>query len=525
MSKKLKKLKCISIALFVPFFAWAQAPESAPRPKVESKPIELDWQSIPWPTLEYGHESLPNSGSLYTLPSKESKKFRIDIQFPYGVYTQDPSERVALEAAVDLLILGGSGSRNYDALQKYLSDHGIEVSSSLSGRGSPLISVQSLSSDAEVAAQVLHDLLHAPRFEPQSLELWKQLRNEKFSSTMDASNSSKQNDFMNWVTLQFVFGENHYFSKYFERKSPKFTNSVTLDKVKQLARTFLESKGKQVLISGKFSSKLQNQVANSITKLPSRKLYPMLWLPQKPKENPSGSKLNVILIDKMDMPQANVAFKIYYPRAGKLNTLERAHFFLLGEIFSSTGGVVGNDRFSKALRADSGISYSPRSFFMDSFMEPNHGVATWNMHFQAPVERLAEGVKIAHETWSQFLKSGATAEELERTRIAKINQEINSEITVLDKASELWEAITNHKPIEIFSQERHISHLAVTKDVAAVNETLFEFIRLNQGIPVVTIMGKLDENTLSQLEKLPFLTVVKMHKFTELQTTAQTWKN
>jgi hypothetical protein len=129
---------------------------------------------------------------------------------------------------------------------------------------------------------------------------------------------------------------------------------------------------------------------------------------------------------------------------------EEIEYDLLEDVFSSSGGIVGNDRFSKALRADSGISYSPHASFHHHLLHPNTNISSFFMSFQTPNNRLVEGIQLAEKTWNHFRKNGITQDELEFTKISSMNRLLGVELTIFDKSNILQNEIRSNQIFEEF---------------------------------------------------------------------------
>jgi hypothetical protein len=229
-------------------------------------------------------------------------------------------------------------------------------------------------------------------------------------------------------------------------------------------------------------------------------------MPERPAVSPG--KLRVAVIRKADMTQCNVSLRWYFPNAGRMNELERTRFSILREVFSSTGGVVGNDRFSKALRADTGLSYSPRADFDNEALEPNTNVAMWRMNFQSANERVGDAVVLARKTWDDFASKGISAAELDRARVARMNALMAQEPTVFDKADMFLDDVLSRVVPNALGLENALLRLERETAPAAVNEALLRLVR-GGAVGSLVIMGNPPKAQMEKILALPGVEFVR----------------
>ena len=498
--------------------AWAQSSGSSAvtnvRPNVKTKPVPLNWRSIVWPSLDYSRVPVSGGGGLYTLPGSSGKKLRIDLLFETGVYSLPRGKRPTVGAAVDLFLQGGIGTRNFEELQQYLLENGISVSTRLSAVGYFIVTVESLTEDFPVALNVVRDLVLRPRFDRDALDLWKQERGDDFQSLLDASNSRKQNRFLEQEAMRLAFGPEHYFAQSLQRASKKSIDAISNSDVRQVARSLINRTGLNAVLSGAFSASQRDALQKLLVQIPRTEPATYRWLPERSRKE-TGNKLRVAIIQKNDMSQAALSLRYYFPSIGKLNRLERTRFSILREVFSASGGVVGNDRFSKAMRGDSGISYSPYASFDPDALDPNTNMALWRMNFQAPNERLAESILLARKTWTEFATQGITPEELENARTSRMNTTLATENTIFDKADEFIDDLTARTLPNSIALEMSLVRLEQERSVADVNNTLLQITSAGT-VPVLVIMGNPTPEMIADIRKIPDVQVDKIVKFADL---------
>lgn len=471
------------------------------RPVIFSKPIELDWHAISWPSVNYLRTPIDGGAAIYSLDNETNLKFKINIVLPGGVYTLPKEDRPAFGAMVDLLLLGGSGNYSYDELENYTSENGINIRSTILANGQIMLSADALSSDFPKVIELLRNIILKPRFDSTSLPLWKQRAKDSFKNLLDFNTFDKQYRLIEQQANSILFGKNHYLSTVIERSSPENIEKITIQKVKELNKKSVSKNGLNVFLAGSYSSGDFEKLKKLITDIPHLNPQIRFWLPTKEIEQEKMNKIRTVFITKPEMSQSNISLRYYFPKIGKLNSIEMIQFDVLEEIFSSNGGIVGNDRFSKVLRAESGISYSPHAFFNDSALYPNTDFGVYHLTFQSPNERLYEAIKLATKTWNDFIKNGVTQEELDNTRTALMNRMLATELTVFNKADELMNQILRGYLPSVNPIEFKLAKLDKQKNLQEINNVLKKLN--NETIyPVLIIMGNPSTDEISQIKKI-----------------------
>lgn len=494
------------IRLFYLFFAFLfplrlfaqQADLHSTRPMLISKPVELDWKSIKWPSLHFDRDSVDGGAAIYTMSSPESVKFEITMIFPGGVYLLPESDRTALNATADMLIRGGFGNLNFEQIQNYLTAYAIDLKTGVNASGQLVVTAEALNEDFPRVLDLLYALVLKPHFDESSLDIWKSQSKNAFISLMNGNTLEKQTKFLDMESSVLAFGKDHPLSRSIERMSPKAIDHVTNERIKEIYQKVINRNGLLVSLSGKFNQSNMQELKKLMEKIPRSSPPVFTWVPSRQFVQNKNS-IRVLIIKKDDMTQSNIMMRYYFPYLGKLNAIEKTQYEILQEIFSSSGGVVGNDRFSKALRADSGISYSPHAYFNDDILYPNTDVGFFHLSFQSPNERLAEAVGLAQKTWNDFLEHGISEAELQTTRSFMINRLLAKEFTVFDKTDQLmWKIERNQLPNSDPIQEQLVK-LDAQRNVAELNQDLQQISKA-ETIPVLVIMGNPDATQVSKLK-------------------------
>jgi zinc protease len=484
------------------------------RPVVDAKPVLLPWRTISWPKLEFSRETLSRGGALYQMQDASEKKFRVEIVFAGGTFALPEKDRPAYGAMVDLLLMGGAGKRSFQDIQNFTLAEGLNVETKVGGTGGLEVSMSGLNKDFLKGLQLLEDVLLRPRFDPAALELWKQMESDEFSGILDASNSRKQQSFVQQETARLLFGNNHFYSRSLFRRASSALNSVSLAKIKELYPQAVNASGLRVLTVGSMSKQNETALVRVLGKIPHKGFPPIAWMPERPALSPA-KKVRVVVVRKDDLTQSNVLYQRTSLSLGEPNTLERIRLAVLGEIFSSSGGVVGNDRFSKALRADSGLSYSPHAQHDDDFMAPNTNVSTWKMSFQSPNESVGRALEIAQKTWQDFQSKGVSNSELDRARIALMNRMMGQELTLNDKAGLAWSAILQDRLPRTGFLEHQLAQLELESDPAKLNSLLRHYSD-DVSAGTVVIFGNPPPDEVKKIKALSNFELVKDISFKSL---------
>lgn len=478
------------------------------RPLVFSKPVPLNWQSVPFQSINYNLKSIDGGASLYSLPSKSVLKFSLKVVLPDSIFSLSPQERTSYGALSDLLILGGFGQLTFEQIQNFLSVNGINLNTYINQQGRIVLSANALSGDFDLVLGLIQQMLFSPKFDKSALDIWKQESNDDFTNLMDANTLEKQMRIVDNQANILALGENHYFSNSIKRTSPAEINKVTNEKIKQLYKRAFNRNGLSVWIAGNYSEKNFSSLQQLISQIPENLPQVYTWLPERTLTKKKDNKISTIILKKSDMTQANVTMRYYFSNFGQLNKIEEAQMMLISEIFSSTGGVVGNDRFTKAMRADSGISYSPHAYFNARVLFPNTNLSAFQLNFQSPNERLAEAVAIAKKTWSTFLSKGISQDELDVARTALMNRLLASEETIFNQSDDIMGQILRGKVPYNNPIEFTLVSLDQLRDVTKINSVL-KMLESSNPLPTLVVMGNPDAKQLSLLTKESDINLLK----------------
>lgn len=475
---------------------------------------ELNWHDAHFASTNYGRFALDGGAAIYTLPSKDTLKFKVVFVFPNSIFTMQRADVVAANAMSDLLILGGFGTKSYEQIQKELSQNGIILSTTINNNGNLVIGCEALTEDFDRVLTLFNDLILKPRFDANALTLWKAQSKSEFSDLSDVNTLRKQMLLITIESMSLAFGDSHYLAETLDRASPQSTQAVTTKQIQSIYQAILNRNGLNILLTGAYPTNATSNLSKIVQKIPSKNMAIVKWLPER--LNPQSSHdvkqgknpIKSALIKKSDMTQSQISLRLYFSNLGDLNQIEKTQIELLTEVFSSTGGVVGNDRFSKAMRADSGLSYSAHTSFNPDMILPNTNVSAIIMNFQSPNEKVFEAVKLAKDTWDTFVKKGISTHELTNTRNALMNSMLAHEFTVFDKANLFFSKIINKKIPSINPIQEQLEALDQQRDLNTINQFLLDHLQTSQTGTLV-IMGNPNKAEIEKLKTISDLDFVE----------------
>ena len=489
------------LLVFFIFFSLGSYSESlqTQRPKVNSNPILLDWKKIPWERLKYESHSVEGGASIYTVPSKSSSMIQISIIFQASQFFIQKDKAPIFKLLPDFILRGGTKNLSYEDIMQFANQNGLFLNVLLKD-GKLSVEGKALKKDFPKLLTLISQILFEAKWKDDALKTYKAELFESFLSFLDARSLRQQYSFAVEETNKLGLGEDNFFATTLERESIKVIKKVTLKELRALFKDIFSRNKMDVILSGNVNKADIKKTRDLILKIPSKTPLIINWLPKRSQVK-AQNKVLVSLINKADMKQSSLVFRAFFTHQGKLNTLEKFKMLLLSNVFKSQApGIVGVDRFSTALRVDSGLSYSPYAYFSDDILYPNTNLASFDLFFQSPDERLFEAIDIAYKTWSDFINKGITQDELEKTRISLMNQMLAQEETIFDKSQGMIAYLLRGKIPDISPRETVLSYLESLKDLDDVNSTLFNITQYST-VPVLSIIGNPGEDMIKKIKE------------------------
>jgi predicted Zn-dependent peptidase len=498
--------------------AMAQDGLNTKRPAIAGKPVPLDWRKVQWTPINYARTGIAGGGSLYTVVDNESRKFRLSIVFPAGVYALPQQQRPTLGALAEMLVEGGTKKQSYEVLEQFLSENGISLRSAITGDGDIAVVIEGLSTDFELALQTVSDVLKEPGFRDAAFDTWKRNQVAEFESLMDAKSTRDQFRIIEPSLIKSVFGPDHYFATFLERTKPSTINAIKLDEVRGLFKKVITRTGLTAMAAGGLNPKQVEAVRSLLGTLPAGDpgTLAIKWLPARSTIAPR-KKVSIVVINKPDMPQSTIAGRVVMSNVGELNPLEIAELVLARDVYSSTSGVVGEDRFSGALRKRSGLSYSAHSNFDANALRPNTNEGTWSMMFQTPADKTADGIELAWNTWQEFITKGITEDEFTTTRTILMNKMLSSENPILEKSAGILAAALRGDVPSATPDEDVLASLEQLRGHNEVNSLIKELSASDRTRAAFALIGGLNDKQIEQLRKLKFVESVEVIAYEALK--------
>jgi predicted Zn-dependent peptidase len=480
---------------------------------VQSKP--LDWRSVKLPVIDYAREPVDDGAGIYSVLEKSSKKFRVKMVFMNGMYAFSEDKSASFKAFADNLLEGGAGKRSFEDLNNFATENAFSIETAIDQRGHLVVAVSGLLTEFPKAVELLEDVILRPRFDSKAFEVWRQEGMDAFDSVMDGGSSRKQARFVSLQLNKMIFGPKHFLTQTLRRQSPVALKKISVSEFAPLAKRVLVRTGMTVVASGGLGSSEIASLKKLMRKLPKGTFSPSIWLPARPLEYTSP-KVKLAVIQKPDMKQASGEVRIVVPAVGELNTLEETDVSIAEEVLSASGGVVGNDRWSKAMRADSGLSYSAQASFISSVLEPNTNTGMWRLIFQSPLDRADEACSLAKKTWDDYARGNVSNAELEMARVSGMNALLAREETVFDRAAKLESALARGYALNTLPIETTLAHYdALVGKVDRVNGTLSRLAAANPSSYMV-LMGNFSKEKLDKLAAMPGFELIETVAFSDL---------
>ncbi len=463
---------------------------------------------------------MEGGAAIYSLREKASKKFRMHFVFSNGLYSFPVNKVPVFSAFVDNVIEGGAGARSFEDISNFVAENAISLESSANSQGRATLTVSGLLAEFPKALALVEDIILRPRFNSAAFDVWRQAGIDDFESLLDAGDGKKQSRFMSLELNKMAFGADHFLTRTLNRQSPAALKKISVSEFPEIAKRVMVRSGLYIVVSGGVGEVQIANVKRMMMKVSIGELMPELWLPERPVSSSVSSsaeqKISVAVIQKADMKQSSAELRVIIPDAGKLNVLESTEVALAGEVFSASGGVVGNDRWSKAMRADSGLSYSAHASFMPSLLEPNTNTGMWRMIFQTPNDRADEACLLAQKTWQDFSRNGVSAQELEVARVTNMNSLLAREETVFGKAAMLEGSLARGELINSAVVETALARQqALEGKIERVNATISR-LASKGAKPFLVIMGNISKEKIDKIASMPGFELKSTALFSDL---------
>ncbi|KAB8040925.1 hypothetical protein GCL60_03055 [Silvanigrella paludirubra] len=469
---------------------------------ITKSPIKLDWKNEKWEEIDFIKESNINKASLFTSELKESPLFYISIIFNGGKYTVSKEKNSSLDAMIKIFywniihnkhpICISGGSDNLDVTFEY------------NNNGQPVLQIIGLKQYLDNSLQFLNCLIKNPIYDNESIKEWKKQKIDFLKEYLNANSHQNQFNIIRDESYNLAF------NKYFEDLNLKYFSNITNKNILILHNEIMQSNGLKLIFLGDLSSKNITIIKKFINKIPLRDSNYLKWNPENPK-NIYSNKIKAKIIIKEDMTQSNIVLNYFYPNSKNLNTLDRNKMDIISEVFYSES--IGMDRFTKALRRDSGFSYSPYAYYNENIFFKKSEGTVFSMEFESPNDKISNTVPISIDTFNNYIQNGMTSDELNTSRNSIINQEMTKEYSILKTFYSLSNSIGDNLIPNVDPTE-YIAFIDSQNNLKEINN-LLKTTFSEPSIPVLVIIGNPSNSEIEKLKKDDRFEIIDIIKLDE----------
>ena len=455
-------------------------------PYIYKKPIELEWKNTKWQEIDFSKISLSNKSSLFISDIQDSPLYYISIIFSGGKYSSSIEEQESLEALTEIFqwnIL----ENNHPVCKNEKMDN-IDTELYFNENGQTVLQLKGLKQYLDETLQILSCFINNPSFTKNKISDWKKQKISKQKYFLEANSHTDQLNIARNEAFHLAFNQ------YFKNFNQNDINNVNQNKLNILQKSIMQSNGMKLIYLG--DAKTDN--VNLVIKFMNRITYgnnPFnKWFPEKLNYKIS-KKIKAKIIVKPEMAQSNVILNYYYPDSRYLNSNDYSKLDIITEVYYSDS--IGADRFSKALRSETGFSYSPYAYYDEDIFYKGSEGRVFSMSYESPNEKVSDAVFKSIQTWDNFLEFGMSEFELNTSRNTLMNKQLTNEYSFTKILDRMNRSIADNK-IPNNNPTQYLAALDNQKNVVEMNSTIKK-VFLEPSIPVLIIIGN---PYLSEIEKL-----------------------
>ncbi len=378
-----------ALALTLAFTASAQTPA----------PIPAWPESLKFPVLNYEppdprqHRVVLKSGPVaYVVPDRELPLITVSILVRSGAYLEPACQEGLASFTGGLLVRGGTASRTAEALDERLAFLAAQMGSSI-GDDLGTVNLNLLSKDLPEGLSLLREVLTAPRFQDDKLELQRQQTLQALQQRNDDASSIEARELENLS----------YGSRFWAARQPTAGSirSLKREDLQAFHRRWFHPANFTVAVSGDFD---RSAMVEALEKLfadwPFRGETP----PPIPADLQPASP-GVYLVNK-EVPQGRVS--ILLPGVMR-DDPDYPAILLMNDIL---GGGGFTSRIMNRVRSDEGLAYSAGSSFPGGVWYPS----TFRAGFQSKSRTVAYATSIVLEEMKRMAGGPVTDEELQTAK-------------------------------------------------------------------------------------------------------------
>ncbi|MDD3148416.1 MAG: pitrilysin family protein [Candidatus Riflebacteria bacterium] len=392
---------------------------------------------------------LDNGMRLYLLEDRTLPLIEASVRINGGSYLE-PAEKIGLSSLLgELLRSGGTEKWSADELDELLEGIGASAETS-SDIIAGSLKLMMLSSQKELAIEVMAEILRRPRFEESRFEQAMVGFKSMISRRNDQADSIGEREFE-----KVIYGAESAYARHSEYATLK---AITREDLKAFHQRVYRPENVQMAIWGDFSRK---EVLNLVKK------YFGTWekgkepLPEFPKVDYSFDKR----ISVVDLPDARQANAYIGHIGGRLFDEDHPHRIVMNNIL----GVGFGSRLFNQVRSKAGLCYSVYGVYTANLSYPGifyNYVATRN-------ETAAKAVRMIIDEIKRFQKEPPTAEELKAAK----DRYLNSFVFNFDEKQKVIERLVYYDffklPRDFLNKQKEMVEATTAENVlAAANKYL-----------------------------------------------------
>lgn len=362
---------------------------------VHAQPIPDRPEKLKFPPLKYEppkpadyRVQLKSGPVAYVVPDRELPLINISISVKTGGYLEAKGKEGLAGLTGYLLTKGGTKSWKADDLDEHVAFLAARLSSSV-GDTSGSVNLNLLSKDLDEGLKILREVLTAPSFEQEKL----QLRKEQLLQSMKQRNDDPRG-IERRERYRLVYGDDFFLNRLSTKAS---IDSVTRADLRQFHRRWFVPQNFVVAVNGDFDrktmiAKLEKLFANWPFKGAKPPAIPARYSMAKP---------GVYVVEK-DIPQGRV--NVVMPGIHR----DDPDYFASQIMNDILGGGGFTSRIMNRVRSDEGLAYSAGSALPGGVYYPQYFIAG----FQSKSMTVAYATSIVMEELKRIAAKPVTDEEL-----------------------------------------------------------------------------------------------------------------
>lgn len=381
-----------SNALRQAFESKKAAPPPAQADTLPDRPEKLHFPPLNYepPSPKQFRVELKSGPVAYVVPDRELPLVNVSIYIHTGEYLDPAGKEGLAEMTGYLLSRGGAGTNSAEQLEERLAFLAAGLNSGIGGpQGS--VSLNLLSKDIDEGLSILRDVLFAPRFQEDKIELRKQQLIQEMKERNDDTSAIEERE-----ASFLAYGEKFWDNRYSTAAS---VNSITRADLVAFHKKSFFPKNFVVAVNGDFD---RGEMVAKLEKLFANAPVADGVTPAIP-TNTVFAAPGVYLVNKPEVNQGRVSMML----PGIMR--DNPDYFAVIIMNDILGGGGFTSRIMNRVRTEEGLAYDAHSSFPGGTYYP----LTFSVGFQSKSRTVAYAASLALEEIKKIQISGVTDEELE----------------------------------------------------------------------------------------------------------------